>query len=217
MFYARTIAQRCRCYRRRLLFYEYDLRLPPVPAMGLRDLPGVSFAQATAADLAELPDYIDELNTRAQIQQLVAAGAWLYLIRVNDELAWMGWAISGVYFNRAIDQRTQLPAGVADIHGVYTRPAWRNRGLARRGHFGILGDLRRRGLQRAILQVHTHNTPSIRAIEHAGFTVYQHLTYLRLAYLRFYRFDRAGSAAGWVVRTSKLPDARFDRLYLGES
>jgi ribosomal protein S18 acetylase RimI-like enzyme len=201
---------RLRIRIRRFILFVHDLQEIPRPRPKIGDL---RCLKAGPGDLERLRDYEDEIFTREQIREKLAAGETLYLIYAGEELAWLGWSRSRRFLHVPFDQWVEIPPEMVELYGVYTKPDFRNLGLARAGYAFMLEDLQSRGFLRVILQVETKNTASLHSVAAAGFRSYARLTYLRLGWPRFYWFADLQRRRSLVVRFSKSPSATFDAKF----
>jgi ribosomal protein S18 acetylase RimI-like enzyme len=60
-------------------------------------------------------------------------------------------------------------AGIAAVGNVFTHPAWRGRGIARRATAAVVSELLRRGYSTVVLNVAQSNEPAIRCYRRLGF------------------------------------------------
>src|SRR5688500_3978559 len=113
---------RMRIRLRAFLLFKHDLDEIPVLSP---DLDRLSFKQATFSDVSQMRDYEDGFMTQSQCIAKFQAGERLYLIKIDEEIAWLAWARTGRFFHVPLHQWIDLPAHIADIYGVYTKPKFR--------------------------------------------------------------------------------------------
>lgn len=155
---------RRRPYAREQRLMVLDVADPVEPCAGLR--------RATLDDLEHLTDFACGLHVedkmgpplsrgaRSAVQQRVAAGirrATTWTVELDGRAA--------AKFDVSISSRRRG----AQLAGVFVDPAYRGRGLARRGIADLAHRLVRDGMPCVTLHVRTDNVAAIRAYEAAGF------------------------------------------------
>jgi GNAT superfamily N-acetyltransferase len=129
-------------------------------------------------------------GTHGDISADPAAAPWDLFAEQGHDESWLAPLLrDGRAFHTAIDQAGQaiaacfafeIDTGLWEIGGVFTRPAHRGLGLARRVVLATLGELKRRGLAPRY-QVAEANTPSISLARSLGMTEFQTLTHFTSA------------------------------------
>jgi ribosomal protein S18 acetylase RimI-like enzyme len=198
---------------RRMVFFrrflDAEVGDPPAPVDGAR------VEEIDAAAAGAIRDYEDKLHTQGQILRRLAAAERLFAVRVGQEIASFAWIRAGAILVPALDQDFMFPPRTVHIMGVYTKPAWRNKGLAKYNYVQILRRLRGEGVCAVFLEIDRDNEPSMCAARAVGFQEYLRATYLRLAPLRLYWLD-AGGRRDFLFRFSKRPSARADALFYSD-
>lgn len=119
---------------------------PDVVQLGLDDLGEIT---DLFADHPDQPDAFD----KSQI-----ASGYFYGVRVEGTLR----AVSGTHV-------VSKQAGIAALGNVFTHPAWRGRGLAKRATASLVEVLLETRIPTIVLNVSADNDPAVRMYRHLGF------------------------------------------------
>ncbi|MCL5270240.1 MAG: GNAT family N-acetyltransferase [bacterium] len=198
-----------RIKRNRMLFFRLDL--DPRLHAGRPAVEGLAIEQVSEAGAENLRDFEDSWLTRAQMIERIRQGQDLFIVRCGGEKANYRWVLYRRFFVAGLDRWFELPTGCAYLSGVYTRPAYRRRGIARFSYAHVFDHLLGRGVRTVFLNVDTTNEPSLRNVRKLGFQEYQRGELIRLGFIRIYRIvNTAGTHC--LIRISRRPDARLNRL-----
>jgi len=184
-----------------LCLYERQLEAPVVPGPLP---PGVELAvwDAPAADGDAGRPWHPAAEQRIREGQVCAVA-----LHGNDVIAycWLTWQPEWV---AEIDRLVVPGPDEAYLYEAYTVPAWRGRGLFSAMLLRLLAFARARGRRRALIFVLDRNLPSRRAIERAGFEMFQAVSRVELGGLKYLWFRGARASRRRVTLVAGAATAR---------
>jgi RimJ/RimL family protein N-acetyltransferase len=164
-----------------------------------------------------MQDYECGFYTTRRALELLDEGYRLYATWIDGRPVSFCWVAHERCLIAHLGQWIRLPENAVYILGVFTRPAFRGRGLAQFNYRNVLAELAREGIRTAYLEIVTRNTASRRACLAVGFRPYLRAAYLRLVWPRLFVFEDLEGRRRPVVRWSKRERPEFSRRIVPHS
>lgn len=149
--------------------------------------------QVTLQELLASPTYEGGWFGRDEAVRRLRQGHSLYVLRSGEQNTCFGWVEFGTATNRWMGLRFDLPDDVVYFTGLFTIPAYRGQGWARRLWMALFRLYARRGIKYVIVAVDPANEPSLRLHRRLGFAPYQTITYRCWFGIRYYSVTDARS------------------------
>jgi ribosomal protein S18 acetylase RimI-like enzyme len=140
--------------------------------------PGLALTEGDAVAALRLEPLI--AFTHEEIERRLSDGGRVWLVRSRDELAFSCWTFArSTPTIAATGGWLELPEGVVCLEDSITAPAYRGRSIAPAA-WAALADRLGSEASTIVTKVETHNEPSIRAVEKAGFRQIARMEYRRI-------------------------------------
>jgi len=165
-----SLATKRAFFSNRMIVFYCDLTTPKLPIAILPSDRKVehtkSFAELKPQDLREMTSFWNPELARRNINERFAKGAWLWLIKVGDDLAGYGWTLRGVtiepyYF--------PLASGDAHLFDFHVFPQYRGQGMNPLLVAHILDGLAGSGVSRAFIEAAEWNDAQLTSLRKTPF------------------------------------------------